>query len=94
MASLTQWILTQESNQGSPALQVDSLPAELQVVPLRGLHEPRVATREESGVLGFPSRRGLTPQGSLECNPEIPAFPGEEYYWEGLGAGGEGDDRG
>ena len=33
--------------------------------PLRGLQEPRVATREESGVLGFPSRRGLTPRGSL-----------------------------
>ena len=29
----------------------------------------RVATREESGVLGFPSRRGLTPRGSQECNP-------------------------
>ena len=40
--------------------------------------DARVATREESGVLGFPSRRGLTPRGSLECNPEIPAFPGEE----------------
>ena len=39
----------------------------------------RVATRVESGVLGFPSRRGLTPRGSLKCNPEIPAFPGEEY---------------
>ena len=26
--------------------------------PLRGLQETRVATREESGVLGFPSRRG------------------------------------
>ena len=25
------------------------------------------------------SRRGLTPRGSLECNPEIPAFPGEAY---------------
>ena len=25
--------------------------------------------REESGVRGFPSRRGLTPRGSLECNP-------------------------
>ena len=25
--------------------------------------------------LGFPSRRGLTPRGSLECNPEIPVFP-------------------
>ena len=24
----------------------------------------------------MPSRRGLTPRGSLECNPEIPAFPG------------------
>ena len=46
--------------------------------PLRGLQETRVATLEESGVLGFPSRRGLTPRGSLECNPEIPAFPGEE----------------
>ena len=45
----------------------------------RGLEKTRVATREESGVLGFPSRRGLTPRGSLECNPEIPAFPGEEY---------------
>ena len=44
----------------------------------QGLQEIRVATREESGVLGFPSRRGLTPRGSLECNPEIPAFPGEE----------------
>ena len=31
--------------------------------PLRGLQETRVATREESGVLGFPSRRGLTPRG-------------------------------
>ena len=50
-----------------------------QLRPLRGLQETRVATREESGILGFPSRRGLTPRGSLECNPEIPAFPGEEY---------------
>ena len=40
--------------------------------------QARVATREERGVLGFPSRRGLTPRGSLECNPEIPAFPGED----------------
>ena len=31
----------------------------------RGLgQETRVATREESGVLGFPSRRGLTPRGA------------------------------
>ena len=29
---------------------------------------------------GSPPGRGLTPRGSLECNPEIPAFPGEEYY--------------
>ena len=48
--------------------------------PLRGLQETRVATREESGVLGFPSRRGLTPRVSLECNPEIPVAPGEEHY--------------
>ena len=46
--------------------------------PLEKGQATRVATREESGVLGFPSRRGLTPRGSLECNPEIPAFPGEE----------------
>ena len=38
--------------------------------PLRGLQETRVANREESAVLGFPSRRGLTPRGSLECNPD------------------------
>ena len=36
------------------------------LVRLSGLQETRVATREESGVLGFPSRRGLTPRGSLE----------------------------
>ena len=46
---------------------------------LLAVQETRVATREESGVLGFPSRRGLTPRASLECNPEIPAFPGEEH---------------
>ena len=34
--------------------------------PLRELQVTRVATREESGVLGFPSRRGLTPRGSEE----------------------------
>ena len=45
------------------------------------------------GVLGFPSRRGLTPRGSLECNPEIPCrrlrgrvpssrpFPGARTHW-------------
>ena len=43
------------------------------------LYDPvYVATREESGVLGFPSRRVLTPRGRLECIPEIHAFPGEE----------------
>ena len=40
--------------------------------------DPRHDSRE-SGVLGFPKRRGLTPRGSLGCNPEIRAFPGEEY---------------
>ena len=45
--------------------------------PLRGLQETRVATREESGVLGFPSRRGLTPRGNplqYSClkNPHAP----------------------
>ena len=39
--------------------------------------DPRRDSRGERS-LGFPSRRGLTPRGSLECNPEIPAFPGEE----------------
>ena len=36
--------------------------------PLRGHQETRVATREESGVLCFPSRRGLTPRvpGSVD----------------------------
>ena len=32
--------------------------------------------REESGVLGFPSRRGLTPRGSLECNPDAQGVSG------------------
>ena len=48
--------------------------------PLSGLQEIRVATREESGVLCFPSRRGLIPRVSLECNPEMPVAPGEEHY--------------
>ena len=33
-----------------------------------GHQDIRVATREESGVLCFPSRRGLTPRGSMGCN--------------------------
>ena len=36
--------------------------------PLRGLQETRVATREESGVLRFPSRQGLTPRVHQESN--------------------------
>ena len=43
--------------------------------PLSGLQEIRVVVREESPVLCFPSRRGLTPRGSLECDPD----------WEALG---------
>ena len=38
----------------------------------RGLQEIRVATREDSGVLCFPSRRGLTPQGILAMAQELP----------------------
>ena len=49
-------------------------------LPLRGLQESRVATREESGVLGFPSRQGLTPRVHQESNPEIPVPPGDEHY--------------
>ena len=51
-----------------------------QALPLPG-HVPHLGSLHTimNGVLGFPSRRGLTPRGSLECNPEIPAFPGEEY---------------
>ena len=52
--------------------------------PLRGLQETRVATREESGVLGFPSRRGLTPRGSLECNPEIPDYINDDLKYHHL----------
>ena len=47
---------------------------------LRGLQEIRVATQEESGVLGFPSRRALTPRGNLECKPEIPVALGEDHW--------------
>ena len=34
--------------------------------PLRGHQDISVATLEESGVLCFPSRLGLTPRGSME----------------------------
>ena len=45
--------------------------------PLRGLQETRVATREESGVLGFPSRRGLTPRG-LQEGPAALGLSGQQ----------------
>ena len=45
----------------------------------RGLQEIPVATRQENGVLFFPSRRGLTLQVSRECNPEIPVGPVVEH---------------
>ena len=45
--------------------------------PHSGLQEIPVATRQENGVLFFPSRRGLTLQVSRECNPEIPVGPGK-----------------
>ena len=40
-----------------------------------------------AGTLGVPLGGpwcvgGLTPRGSLECNPEIPAFPGEENFMD------------
>ena len=43
------------------------------------LKEILVATREESGVFSFPSRRGLTPRVSLICEPEIPVASGEKH---------------
>ena len=42
------------------------------------LNHPMDCSLPGSSVHGISSRRGLTPRGSLECNPEIPAFPGEE----------------
>ena len=36
--------------------------------------DPRRGSRGERSPL-FPSRRSLTPRGSLECNPEILVFP-------------------
>ena len=48
--------------------------------PLSGLQAILVVTREDSGVLCFPSRRGLTHRVRLECDPNIPVGPGEELY--------------
>ena len=45
----------------------------------QGAPRHRVASREESGVLGFPSRRGLIPRVSRECNAEIAVAPAEEH---------------
>ena len=45
---------------------------------LSRLQDTPVATREESGVFSFPSRRGLTPRVCLICEPEIPVAPGEK----------------
>ena len=47
---------------------------------LSGLQDIPVASREESGVFSFPTRRGLTPRVSLICEPEIPVAPGEKHY--------------
>ena len=48
--------------------------------PLIGLQELHVVTREDSGVLCFHSRRGVTHRVRLECDPDIPVAPGEEHY--------------
>ena len=48
--------------------------------PLSWVQEIPGETREESGVLRFPSRQGLTPRVHQESNPEIPVAPGEEHY--------------
>ena len=56
--------------------------------PLRGLQETRVLTREESGVLGFPSRRATSP-GSLasQRHPgKIPKVPGRRRGTRGFPA--------
>ena len=70
-----------EHNQAEPELArapPTTARTQMSPVPLRrlsGLQEIRVSAREESAVLCFPSRRGLTPRGSLECNTEILFFP-------------------
>ena len=47
--------------------------------PLSGIQEIPIVTLEETGFLCFPSRRGLSPRVSLECNPKIRVAPGEEH---------------
>ena len=67
------------SCKGKLGVLLESLQGQRDLIEACVHQEIRVTIQGESGVLGFPSRRGLTPRGSLECNPEIPAFPGEEY---------------
>ena len=70
-----------ESRRGSlgPDKDLES-PSSTRLEALVPSRDSRARTRSPSprACLGFPSRRGLAPRGSLECNPEIPAFPGEE----------------
>ena len=54
------------------ALARDGVSREVPCSALKG-----VATREESRVLGFPSRRGLTPRGSL-VQPWALSLPDKE----------------
>ena len=44
-----------------------------------GLQEIPITTQKDSGVLCFPSRRGLIPRVSLVCKPEIPVAPRDEH---------------
>ena len=67
-------------------------PIPLRSAPLRlAVHEGAEGGKAEVGAVArakdalavrtmevSASRRGLTPRGSLECNPEIPVAPGEE----------------
>ena len=52
------------ASSGRPSISPNGRGGWTPLRPLRGFQETRVATREESGVLGFPSRRGLTPRVS------------------------------
>ena len=57
--------------------------------PLRGLQETRVATREESGVLGFPSRHlglGGGSWGSVSPRPGTPGARRDPGVHRALGA--------
>ena len=58
--------------------------------PLRGLQETRVATREESGVLGFPSRREHSVGRAQETDTWSRLGPGSQNCQEGGQRTGEG----